>query len=470
MTTPLKITGLKRQAARFVRADDGSILPMFGFTLLMLLSLVGAAVDYARVNNARTAMQAALDSAALMISKDAAMANPPMSAGDIQTKAEAYFKVLYTNSYAPKISFTATYTPPSSGSTSTVKLEATGTMPTEIMKVAGFSKIDFAIASTATWGSARLRVALALDNTGSMSSDNKLPSLKDAAKTLINQLSGLSQNAGDVYISLIPFATNVKVGKSFKTSGYIDWSNWSTSGSVLDLPGYPRNEIRRSCERNATYPMQCGTAYNDIDNWNGCVMDRTQPNDISNTPPSSAATNFPADQSSSCPTQKVIALTDTKTSLSTLTGAVDKMTAQGATNQAIGLAWAWHSLMQGAPLNAPAEDSNYEYSKVIILMSDGLNTEDRWYGNGRDTEPQVDTRQALLCQAIKDVKDPQTLQSVYTIYTIQVNTGQPADPESKVLKGCATDTGKFYTVTSSNKLTETFLAIGNELTKLRIAK
>ena len=27
-------------------------------------------------------------------------------------------------------------------------------------------------------------------------------------------------------------------------------------------------------------------------------------------------------------------------------------------------------------------DPNYQYQKVIILLSDGLNTQDRWYGNG----------------------------------------------------------------------------------------
>ena len=56
----------------------------------------------------------------------------------------------------------------------------------------------------------------------------------------------------------------------------------------------------------------------------------------------------------------------------------------GGTNQPIGLAWGWQSLSQTTPLNAPAEDPNYTYKKAIILLSDGLNTEDRWptYGDG----------------------------------------------------------------------------------------
>ncbi len=42
----------------------------FAVALVPLLGFVGAAVDYSRTNAARSAMQVALDSAALMVSKD----------------------------------------------------------------------------------------------------------------------------------------------------------------------------------------------------------------------------------------------------------------------------------------------------------------------------------------------------------------------------------------------------------------
>ena len=58
---------------------------------------------------------------------------------------------------------------------------------------------------------------------------------------------------------------------------------------------------------------------------------------------------------------------------------VDSMQPNGNTNQPIGLVWGWQSLVGGGPLTAPAMDSNYKYQQVIILLSDGLNTQDRWY-------------------------------------------------------------------------------------------
>jgi hypothetical protein len=41
----------------------------------------------------------------------------------------------------------------------------------------------------------------------------------------------------------------------------------------------------------------------------------------------------------------------------------------------------WMSLTGGGLFTAPAMDPNYTYSQVIILLTDGLNTQDRWYTN-----------------------------------------------------------------------------------------
>ena len=61
---------------------------------------------------------------------------------------------------------------------------------------------------------------------------------------------------------------------------------------------------------------------------------------------------------------------------------IDSIYPDGNTNQAIGLAHGWMSLVGGGPYPAPpAMDPNYKYKQVIILLTDGLNTENRWYTN-----------------------------------------------------------------------------------------
>ena len=89
----------------------------------------------------------------------------------------------------------------------------------------------------------------------------------------------------------------------------------------------------------------------------------------------------------------------------TLKDQIDAMTPSGNTNQAVGLAWGWQSLSTtNGPIAAPAKDTNYIYKDYIVLLSDGLNTQNRWYTNASD----IDARQELLCENIKDRQERPT--------------------------------------------------------------
>jgi hypothetical protein len=143
-----------------------------------------------------------------------------------------------------------------------------------------------------------------------------------------------------------------------------------------------------------------------------------------------------------------------------MTTLVNNMSPAGGTNQAVGLAHGWMSLVGGGPYTVPPMDSKYKYQQVIILMSDGLNTQDRWYGNGSTPSSQVDDRQKLTCANVKAAG--------ITMYTIHVNTD--GDPMSTLLKNCASDTSKFWMLTSANQMVSTFNQIGTQLSNLRVAK
>lgn len=67
--------------ARFWNNRHGSVAPMAALSMFTLATAVGAAIDYSRANAARTAFQTALDSTALMLSKNAAIE----SRADLQT-------------------------------------------------------------------------------------------------------------------------------------------------------------------------------------------------------------------------------------------------------------------------------------------------------------------------------------------------------------------------------------------------
>jgi Flp pilus assembly protein TadG len=449
---------------RFLDDRTASVAPLLALAIVPILGLIGASVDYGRASSARATLQSLIDSTALAVAQDAAKASPPLTQDQVNTKASDYFNALYTHSQtdsahtpggaaAPVV--TATYSPTAGG---VLQLTATSSVNMTFMSILPFtsSQIPIAASSTAKWGNTRLRVALVLDNTGSMTggglgttdSPNKIQALQTAAHNLLAQLQKAASANGDVYVSIIPFTKDVNVDPINYTQSWVDFTAWDSDNKVCSDPKY---HSRKNCkDNNQTW----GPANHNT--WNGCVTDRDQNDDTRNAAPANS-TAFPAEQYSVCP----VALVPQSYDWTALNNKIDAMVAAGNTNQAIGLAWGWQSLTAGAPLNAPTKDANFQYQDIIILLSDGLNTEDRWYQDASS----IDARQRILCDNIKTAG--------VTIYSVQVNTG--SDATSSVLQYCAgtrpqvADASKFFLLKTPTEIITTFGQIATGLSKLRLA-
>jgi Flp pilus assembly protein TadG len=447
--------------AAFRRSNEGNIAILFGIAVIPIITFVGAAVDYTRAVSARSSMQAALDSTALMLAKD--LTDGSINTSQISTKADQYFRALYTNNEAKSVTVNATYTQ-NSGNGSTILINGAGAIDTGFMRVVGFPTMDFKTSSTSAWGNVRMRVAMVLDVTGSMANSGKMPAMQSAAKALVDQLSALQKDPGDIYISLVPFAKDVNIGSSFYNSSWIDWSTWDSQSATNTWGTCSKASYtdRTTCKNNGK------TWTPDRTKWNGCVTDRDQNYDTMNTPPSSSnaptmvvaeeytsgGTNYCKIGSSSY-VQPVVPLSYSWSSLKT---AIDNLDPTGNTNQGIGLAWGWLTLGVGvAPFNAPTKDTaNYTYKEAIVLLSDGLNTQNRY----SSTASAIDARQKILCANAKGA--PYGI----TIYTVQVDTG--GDGESAVLKECASGTDKYFHITDPSQTLTVFNSIGQSLAKLRV--
>jgi Flp pilus assembly protein TadG len=159
-------SALARHLGAFRRANAGNVAITFALATLPIVGTVGFAVDYSHANAVKAAMQAALDSTALMLSRDAAT----LSNTDLQTKAASYFNSLFTRPEAKNVTITASYT--TTGG-SQLRVNGAAQVPTSFLGVIGYQNINVGGTATAAWGSSRLRVALALDNTGSMADDRQ---------------------------------------------------------------------------------------------------------------------------------------------------------------------------------------------------------------------------------------------------------------------------------------------------------
>lgn len=421
--------------SQFVHNTKGGVAPMLAVAVIPLVGAVGAAIDYTHASAARTAFQNALDSTALMLSRNAVQQN----GSQLQSAATAYLNGIFQRADTSNVAVTASY---SNTNGSTITLNGTAVTAMSFSGLLGVTQVNLKASSTVMWGNTRLRVALVLDNTGSMSSSGKMTALKTATQNLLAQLKAAAIDPEDVYVSIVPFSKDVNADPANFDKAWVRWDLWENENGQCSNSDY---RTQTSCvSRGKTWTPD------PHDTWNGCMTDRDQNYDTTNTAPVAGATLFPAEQFSSCPVP-MMGLSNDWTALG------DKVTAMqpaGNTNQAIGLQWGWQTLT-AAPFAVPATDPNYQYKQVIILLTDGMNTENRWYTR----QSSIDARQEKTCANIKDAG--------ITVYTVQVNTGN--DPTSTMLKNCASDSSKSFLLTSANQIITTFGQIGTALSNLRLA-
>jgi Mg-chelatase subunit ChlD len=380
-----------------------------------------------------------------MLAKEAAV----VGQAQVNANAQKYFSSMFNRPDVNNVRANAVYSP---GGTSSLVVNASAQVPTAFVKIFGYDSITVNGTATAKWGNSRLRVALALDNTGSMSSDGKMDALKTATNNLLSQLEAIAANSGDVYVSIVPFSKDVNLDPANYQADWIDWTEWDTKNGTCTKDKY---HSESSCQSH-------GYVWTPADHstWNGCVMDRGDSSgpasgaydtNVVAPDPADTATLFAAEQFGDC-AQAAMALSNNWTQMDTL---VSGMSPGGNTNQGIGLALGWMSLNGGGPFTVPPMDPNYTYSQVIVLLSDGQNTENRWYTK----QSSIDNRQKTTCTNVKAAG--------ILLYTVQVNTGK--DKTSTLLRDCASDKNKFFELKSADEMVTTFNTISTELGKLFVA-
>jgi Flp pilus assembly protein TadG len=507
----------------FCSARGGNVTITVAFASVALIGFVGAAVDYSRANSLKAAMQSALDATTLKLGREYFT----LTGQQLQDQGDLIFSAIFTRPEAKNPAITVISNPASA----TIQANGSASLDTTFLGVLGIKTLSVGATSTTAFAaSSSLRVALVLDNTGSMSSAGKMAALQTATKNMLSKLQSGSTTAGDVYVSIIPFVKDVNLGASNYNQPWVLWddgtdNSWDGSKGTCSKSGYttrsacvaqgtcsnPLYTTQTACTGSTTgtcsiskyttqlscitagvcsrsrytSPLSCishrgtwtpgqwtagtgGGTWTSAtwtptshSSWNGCVVDRgdwTGPStgdyDTNVTAPTSSipATMYVPEQYSMCP-QAAMGLSY---NWSAMTSLVNNMSPNGNTNQAIGLQLGWMSLMTGGVFNAPVKTSGVTYAEHIVLFTDGLNTQDRWYTN----QAQIDARQQMLCDNIKNAG--------VTLWTIQVNTG--GDPKSTLLENCASDKSKFYLLTSASQIISTFDDISFKIVRLHLAK
>jgi len=421
--------------ARFLRNQKGGVAPILALGIIPMMGMVGAAVDYSRASSARAALQAAVDATALMLSRDA----QTLSAAQLDSKAAAYFGALFHRPEATNVQIQQQFGSPQQGSFS-IKLTGSATVNTTFSRMIGRDQVNISASGEIVWGIKKLNLALALDNTGSMASNSKMAALKEAAHNLLNTLQKAEKTPGDIKVSIIPFAVDVNVGTQQVNASWIHWEEWDANNGTCSKSSYTN---KSSClSHTGVWTPK------DHSLWNGCVMDRDQNNDVNATPTGdSGAVNYRAHQASACP----VAMMPLSTDWGALNAKIDAMTPTGNTNVTIGMQMAWQTLTAAAPFNAPAAAPDLD--KVIILLTDGQNTQNRW----SSSTSTIDARTQKVCDNAKTAN--------IKVYTVRV-----IDGNATLIKTCATKPDMYFNVQQASELNAVFSSIAQNLANLRIAK
>ncbi len=131
------IERFKRTMRELRLANGANVTITFALSTIPIVGFVGAAVDYAHANSVKTALQAAADSTALMLSKTAAT----ITTSALQTQANSYFKALFTRPEATGLAVNATFTNTNGNQ---VVVTATANVKTNFMNLMGFSTMQVA--------------------------------------------------------------------------------------------------------------------------------------------------------------------------------------------------------------------------------------------------------------------------------------------------------------------------------------
>src|SRR5271169_2141651 len=175
----------------------------------------------------------------------------------LQTNALSYFTANFNHPGITINSIAATYT--TSGGTQVV-VNGSVEVPTNFAQVLGLNTITVTGSSTVKWGMSRLRVALVLDNTGSMADNGKITALKTATQNLLSQLQSAATTNGDVYVSIIPFVKDVNLDGANYNSDWIYWddsaksdpNSWDANNGTCSQSGY---STRSQCVANSSCSM-----------------------------------------------------------------------------------------------------------------------------------------------------------------------------------------------------------------------
>lgn len=428
----------KSNVRNYLKSHNGATAIAFALVIPVVITAASIAIDMSSAYMVKQRLTHALDAAALAA---AASAN---SSSELQTKVNMFMAKNF-----PPAKIGAAYDIRVTQNGDDVSVSAKADYETTLGKIIGIDVISVNADTTVTREILGLEVALVLDVTGSMTTNNNIQALRDAGTVFVNTLCKGSTCSDMVKIGIVPFANTVNVGPY---------------GLGLNPSGTAYDTAFVNNPNNYTF-NQSGSS---TTRWWGCILERTNPQDTQNGN-STWKWNMYWDTSQSqrntgCNKSYILPLTSGK---ATILSKISGLAASGNTLSNVGLVWGYRMLSPEAPLREGKPWSDVTNKKVAILMTDGDNNIGNAYSAYgawsvlRLTDDDLDARLTATCNNMKN--------DGITIYTIIFTSGISTATKNR-FKACATDPAKYYYAPSQANLKTSFEQIARELANIHITQ
>lgn len=439
-----------KRAATIMRAycrdTAAAIAIMFGLMAPVVIGSAGMALDYAQAYLVQQRLAQAIDAAAL------AAAASATDSDVIEQKVRDFFDANY-----PPEKLGATFEPEVNVVGNQIYVTGRAVYNTKFLRVIGIDEVDVGADTTVTREIQGIEVALVLDVTGSMSTNNNIQALRDASESFVNILFERTSNPDLVKIGLVPYSTAVNVGPY---------------GLGEDLFGayYGEAFVNNPDERDF------GQA-SDTD-WHGCVEASANPLDVQDHVGNWDMYEWNCHDSFYawcswynenrpnlwCNKSHIIPLTSDQ---ELLIDEIEDLYPDGWTLGNQGMVWGYRVISPDFPFEeGTAWDDEY-VKKAIVMMTDGVNTQNAYYdayGISQDTgitPTQMNDRFAEVCETLKTDHN-------VIVYTVTFAGGVNEDTKD-YYRDCATTEDHYTHAPAQEDLIAVFEEISRQLSQLHIS-
>lgn len=433
---------------RFAADSRGDVAIVFGLMTLVLLMMVGLAVDYGRLINARNQTLEAAD-AAVLAGARALQTNGGDQAAAIKV-AQAYYKqAVQSRISVVSNSDTVDFAVTDNGTA--VVSKGNAQISTPFMSVAGVKTLpllhadgtDYAKAVLAVGGNAELNleVSMMLDVTGSMAGQ-KLTDLKAAASDLINIVVWKDQSKYTSKIAIVPFAYDVRLPSAAfkKATGF---TTSTSSPCVVERMG--TEKYTDAAPQSGQYVMVHSSSSKKV----------------------SPTCNLTS-------SAEALPLTSDTT---TLLAKIDGLASAGSTAGHIGTAWAWYMLAPNwsslwAASSTPAAYGTDKLKKIAVLMTDGeYNTQytSKGVSDGSNSLTYCPNAANGVCSSAQAIEQCKGMKAKgIEVYTVGFQLDNQTAKDT--LSACATDVNHFYNSTTGDALKAAFRDIALKISTLYLSQ